>query len=215
MHTRFLGMDLDAALKTQINHALANALSAVKAANVSPGAVAELLAAVSSTAAPVIRQQLLLFLLEWASEAIAREAVWPHAPGLLLSLCTSALSDVWSATRFKCARKVFSLCKRLTMSQWTALVDGLVHAFAHTKDSQWRAQQGLLLGLCTAVKCVQVCTPHDLDTPPAPPSSSPDKDPQRPPPLFADQLPCPPPPPHQLLQVQTHHHYAHHHPTLF
>ncbi len=43
MHTRFLGMELDAALKTQINHALASALLGIKATNLSKGAVVELL----------------------------------------------------------------------------------------------------------------------------------------------------------------------------
>lgn len=75
IHTRFMGMDLDAALKTQINLALANALLGVKSADVSADAIGELVTAgvslisarhnrkrlinyaVSSTAAPVIRQQ--------------------------------------------------------------------------------------------------------------------------------------------------------------
>lgn len=45
MHTRFLGMELDANLKTQINHALAIALQGIKSATLSKDAVAELLAA--------------------------------------------------------------------------------------------------------------------------------------------------------------------------
>jgi hypothetical protein len=175
IHSRFLGMELDSALKTQINLALANALAGVKSADVSAEAISELVVAVSSTAAPVIRQQLFIFLLEWATESIARQAFWPRSPGVLLAICTACLSDVWSATRFKCARKVFSLCKKLTMAQWTELVDGLVDVFATTKDSQWRAQQGYLLGLCTAVKCVQVCA-SDADGTSSPKASSPDKD---------------------------------------
>lgn len=38
--------------------------------------------------------------------------------------------------------------------------------------------QGILLGLCTAVKCVQVCV-HDADASTSPNSSSPDKDGQK------------------------------------
>jgi hypothetical protein len=78
IHTRFMGMELDAALKTQINLALANALLGVKSADVSADAIGELVTAgvsfasarhnrkslnkyaVSSTAAPVIRQQVSL-----------------------------------------------------------------------------------------------------------------------------------------------------------
>lgn len=45
MHTRFLGMELDANLKTQINHALAIALQGIKSATLSKEAVAELLTA--------------------------------------------------------------------------------------------------------------------------------------------------------------------------
>ena len=114
IHTRFLGMDLDAALKTQINLALANALLGVKSADVSADAIGELVTAgvslisarhnrkrlinytVSSTAAPVIRQQvcltqrftrrfqftlftptfqLFIFLLEWATESMSRQGI--------------------------------------------------------------------------------------------------------------------------------------------
>jgi hypothetical protein len=45
MHTRFLGMELDANLKTQINHALAIALQGIKSATLSKEAVVELLTA--------------------------------------------------------------------------------------------------------------------------------------------------------------------------
>jgi hypothetical protein len=43
LHTRFLGLELDASLKTQINQSLANALVAIKAADIAPADVAELL----------------------------------------------------------------------------------------------------------------------------------------------------------------------------
>jgi hypothetical protein len=45
IHTRFLGMELDAALKTQINLALANALLGIKSAELSADAMSELVAA--------------------------------------------------------------------------------------------------------------------------------------------------------------------------
>jgi hypothetical protein len=45
LHTRFLGMELDATIKTQINHALANALQGIKSATLSKEAVMELLTA--------------------------------------------------------------------------------------------------------------------------------------------------------------------------
>jgi hypothetical protein len=58
---------------------------------------------------------------------------------------------------------------QLQTTRWTCLLMFYCDPWAYA------ASQGFLLGLCTAVKCVQVCT-HDAGGPSSPKSSSPDKE---------------------------------------